>query len=150
AFLARLDEPDASRTRDTLRIQRLDRGDGREDRIAVVGATPSIEATLFVNRRPRTEALPPSGHLGLLVQVAIERNRLRRCPVAARRHLEEEEWRAPGQPNDLDREAGKALRLHPALGLANGGLDVAVLLPFAVEMRRLGGNADVFGELGND
>src|SRR6478736_4001781 len=71
ALLAGLDEPDAAGTRDALRVDRLDRRDRREHRISIVRAAAPIEAALLDDRSPRTEALAPPCHLGLLVQVAI-------------------------------------------------------------------------------
>ena len=48
ALLAGLDEPDAARVGDALRLQRGDRGERREHRVAVVGAAASVELAVLV------------------------------------------------------------------------------------------------------
>ena len=66
---------------------RVERRDGRErgeDRVAVVGAAAAVEPAVLEHRRPRPEARAPAGHLGLLVEVAVEQHGVAasRPPVA--------------------------------------------------------------------
>ena len=65
-------------------------------------------------------------------------------------NIEIEQGRAIGQPNDLHLEPAHALFLHPRFCEASDALDVTVGFPLRIEMRRLGRDANVFGELRND
>ena len=56
AFLAGFDHADAARVRDALRLQRADRGQRGEHRVAVVGAAAAVELAVLEQRIPRTVA----------------------------------------------------------------------------------------------
>ena len=118
------------------------------DRIAVVGAAAAIELVVLAHRHPGTHALGPALHLGLLVEMAVEQHGV----VAVAGHLDEDERRAAGQADHLQRGAGEAveLRARPALHQLHGIFHVAVLGPLRIEGRRLVGNADVFRDRGQD
>src|SRR5258708_8366781 len=146
ALLASLDEADAS----WMRIERFDGRDRGEHRVAVVGAPAPVQPAIFDHRRPGTEALAPSGHLRLLVEVAIEDDRSRRRAGSAPGHVEEEHGRAPFQSDHLELEACHARRLHPPARLLDHLVDMAVPPPIGIEMRALRRNADVVDELRDD
>src|SRR2546421_9897526 len=56
-FLARLDQHDAARVRHALRLQRLDRRERGEGRVAVVGGAAAVELVAAPHRRPRAEQI---------------------------------------------------------------------------------------------
>ena len=114
ALLARLDQHRRSaRAATPCALQRLDRGERGEDRVAVVGAAAAVEPVVLDHRRPRPEALAPAGHLRLLVEVAVEQHGRRRSPVAG--HVDEDHRRAALEAHDLERQARRSrLRAHPA------------------------------------
>ena len=64
-------------------LDRLDGAEAGEGGVAVVGPAPAVQAVALPHRQPRSEAVPPAGHLGLLVEVAVEQDRVVR--VAAGR-----------------------------------------------------------------
>src|SRR5207344_1263696 len=114
AFLAGLDQADAARPRDALQVERLDRGDRGVDRVAVVRAAAAVEQAAFVARRPRPEAALPAVELRLLVEVAVEVDRLGAGVVAAGpggRHVEEDHRRAALEADHLELQAGDVLLL---------------------------------------
>ena len=132
-----------------LRLERLQRGDARVDRIAVVGAAAAVEHAVLVLGRPRAEVVAPAGELGLLVQVAVHQHGLAHVGAGGR-HFEEEHRRAAFEPHDLQLQALDLLRLDPGGGVAQHGVEVAVLRPVLVEAGRLGRDGDVVGELADD
>src|SRR5271166_991732 len=71
AFFARLDDDDASRVRYRVRLQRADRAEAREHRVAIVGAAAAIQTIALAHRVPWSQPLTPSRHLGLLVHMAV-------------------------------------------------------------------------------
>ena len=52
----------------------LDGDEGGERGVAVVGAAAAVELVALDDGRPRPEALAPAGHLGLLVEVAVQQH----------------------------------------------------------------------------
>ena len=114
--------PDAARVRNALRLQRADRGQRGEDRVAVVGAAATVELAVLDQRRPRAAIGAPADHFRLLVEMAVQQHRA----LAAAGHLEEQHRRAPGQAHDLDGESRDRLRARPFLGEPDHALDVAV------------------------
>src|ERR1700719_4416738 len=60
ALLARLDNHDASRMRNRLRLQRSDCAEAREHRVTVVGAAASIKTLAIEHRLPRAETRAPA------------------------------------------------------------------------------------------
>ena len=81
----------------------LDRGEAGERRVAVVGATPAVEAITFEHRRPRAEPVAPAVHLRLLVEMAVEDHGVVRRRVAEGRHLDDDHRRAARELVHLDR-----------------------------------------------
>ena len=73
-FLAGLDQDHAARVRRALLLQRLDRGERAEDRVAVVGAAAAVQPVALDHRLPRAQALVPAGHFRLLVEVAVQQH----------------------------------------------------------------------------
>ena len=147
-LLAGLDHDDAAAARHLLLTHCPQRAQAGIDRIAVVGAAAAIELVVLAHRHPGTHALRPALHLGLLVEMAVEQHRV----VAVARHLDEDERRAAGQADHLQRGAGEAreLRACPARHQLDGIFHVAVLGPLRIEGRRLVGNADVVRDRGQD
>src|SRR4051812_35890553 len=87
-------------------------------------------------------------HLGLLVEVTIEEHRVR--GTGSPRYVDEQARRAALEPHDLELHAGQRVLAAPLRRELRRLLDVAVPLPVAIEVRRLGRYADVFGERGDD
>ncbi len=146
ALLARLDHADAARVRHAVRLQATDRGKRGKHRVAIVGAAAPVELAVLDQRLPGTEALAPSRHLGLLVEMPVKQHR----PIARAGDIEEEQRRAARQAHDLQRESAHGLPTHPGFGEADCALDMAVRFPLRIEMRRLCRNADVLDELRDD
>jgi hypothetical protein len=124
-----------------LRLERLDRGERAERRVAVVGGASTVEPIVATDRRPRAEALAPARHLGLLVEMAVEEDGV----VGVTRHLHQQHRRPAGQPHDLHLETLDGTLARPSRRELHGPIQVAVRLPLLVEARRLRGNADVLG-----
>ena len=146
ALLARLDDHHAARVRNLLLVERPEGGERGIDRVAVVRAAAAVEPIALHLRRPGSEAVPPAGHLGLLIEMAVEEEAV----VALPRNLDEDEGGAPGEPDHLERHPARGVRLAPAHHVGDRGLHVAVLRPVRVEVRGLVGDADVLDELGDD
>jgi hypothetical protein len=146
ALLAGFDDADAPRVRDPLRSQRPERGERREHRVTVVGTPTAVQLPVLDQRRPRPAVCTPADHLGLLVEVSVQQHGSSAGPG----NLEQQDWRTSRQANEFHREARDRLRPNPFLGETDHALDVAMRLPVAVEMRRLGRNADVFDEARDD
>src|SRR5439155_12092442 len=130
--------------RPLVRVQLLERRDGAEHRVAVVGAAAAVELALLDHRRPRAEPLAPAGHLGLLVEVAVDQHRV--LAGTGTGNTDEQAGRAPFEPHDLELHARDRVLLAPARGESRGFVYIAMRLPVAVEVRRLGRDADVFDE----
>ena len=62
ALLAGLDQDDDPRVGRAGRGERLEGGDGGEDRVPVVGGAPAVEAIVVAHRLVRAEAVPPRAH----------------------------------------------------------------------------------------
>ena len=150
ALLAGLDQAHAARVRLAGGLQRRDRRQRREHRVAVVGAAATVQAAVFHHRHPRSEAVAPAVHLGLLVEVAVEQHRRVALGSGTRGHFEEQHRRAALEPDRLDHEPFDRLPPGPRLGLAHHRVDVAVARPVGVEVRALRRHADVLGDLRDD
>src|SRR5262249_41340939 len=89
----------------------------------------------FETRYPGAVALRPPRHLRLLVEMAVEQHRV----LALAGNIDEDHRGARGQPDDLQRGAGKGgeLRPRPALEQPDGVVHIAVGCPVRVESRRL-------------
>ena len=150
ALFARLDHAHAMRARDTLFIQRHDGRERSEYRVAVVGAAAAVQFSIFIHGCPRAETCAPSGHLGLLVEVAVNQNGFAGIFAAGGRNIEEQHRRAPLGAHHLQREAGHMLRGHPFARLLDGRIEETVFGPVAIEAGRLRGQLHVFDELRDD
>ena len=144
-LFAGLDQADDARMRNTLRLQRLYRGDAGVHRITVIGAAPTVQLAVLVFWSPWPEVLAPASELGLLVEVAVHQYRLRRCGPG-RGDFEEKHRCAALEAHHLQPQPGHLLRLDPRRGVAHYRFYMAVLRPAGVEARGLGGNPDVFLE----
>ena len=148
ALLAALDQDHAAPVRPLVLVQLPERRDGAEHRVAVVGAAAAVELAFLDHRRPRAEPLAPAGHLGLLVEVAVDQHRV--LAGTGTGNIDEQAGRAPFEPHDLELHARDRVLLAPARGESRGFVYIAMRLPVAVEVRRLGGDADVFDERRDD
>src|SRR3569623_1784614 len=144
-LLARLDQHDAARVRALVLADRVDRGERREDRVAVVGAAATVELVALEHGRPRAEAVAPAGHLGLLVEVAVQHDGVARLAAGAR-DVHEDDGRALAEADDFHRRAFGQVLLRPAGEQLDRAIDVAVLAPLRIEHRRLVRNLDVVDE----
>ena len=91
-----------------------DRGEAGERGVPVVGAAPPVQPVALEHRRPRTEALAPALHLGLLVEVPVEQHGVVVRPGADRRDLHQDHRGAAVEFDDLEREALDRLGAAPA------------------------------------
>ena len=129
ALLARLDQDDAARVRRARALQRLDRGEGAERRVAVVLGPAAVEPVAAADGLPGPEPVAPADHLRLLVAVAVEQDGLRRRAG----HVHEDHRRASREPECLDRQALDRPVPAPVLDQRDGALDVAIGHPVRVE-----------------
>ena len=83
-FLAGLDQDDAAGVRPAPGAHRLERGQGGEGGVAVVGRAAPVEAVPLDHGFPGAEARPPAAERRLLVEVAVEQHRVVGRPVAGR------------------------------------------------------------------
>src|SRR5882762_7410779 len=72
ALFASLDDDDASRVRNRVRLQRADRAETREHRVAIVGAATSLKSFRLWYWSPSAGTFAPTRHLRLLVHVSVE------------------------------------------------------------------------------
>src|SRR5579883_2348807 len=133
--------------RDPLLVEREYRSERAEHGIAVIGPAAPIELVALEYRRPGTHALCPPDHLGLLVQMTIEQDRI----IAGTRHLDQNDRRAVRKSDDFERGALQTIdtRTGPALEQGDCLVHMAVHRPIRVEGGRLVGNADVVDERRN-
>ena len=106
ALLAGLDEHDEAGVGDAGGLGALDGDEGGERGVPVVGAAAPVELVALDDRRPRPEALAPAGHLGLLVEVAVEQHGALGERRVGGRHLAHDERREAGEAVDVDGEPG--------------------------------------------
>ena len=141
--------------RRVLSFERLNRSNAGVDGIAVICTAAPIQThgavfAGFQLGRPRPEIIAPAVELGLLVQMAIHQHRLRTV-VLMSGHLEKQHGRARFalrivQADQLQREPGHFLRLHPISGLPQYGLNMTVGKPVAVKTGRFARNGDVVAD----
>ena len=146
AFFASLDHADAARVRDPLHLQRADGGQRREYGIAVIGAAATVQLAVLEQGIPGAEGFAPADHLRLLVQVAVQQY----AAIAGAGNVEIKQRGAAGKTHDLECQAANGLLSHPRFRKPDCALDVTIDFPLRIEMRRLGRNADVLGELRDD
>ena len=146
ALFASLDDDDASRMRHRVRLQRTDRAETREGRVAVVGAAAAVKTIAFDHRTPRAQPFAPSRHLGLLVHVAVEQHAIFR--VAG--NFDEQQRGAAFEAHDLQLHAANRLAARPILEARNDAVHVAVRFPVAVEGNRLVGDTNVLDQFADD
>ena len=146
AFFACFDQHDAAGVGNLLLAQRADRGNGRKERIPVVGATAAIELAVTDHGGPRFEAVGPPRELRLLVEVPVHQHAV----VHVARDVDHQYRRAAVEPQHLDLGAGRRLRLGPAHHQLDGGFHVPMRFPVRVEERGLVRDADVVDQLRQD
>jgi hypothetical protein len=98
ALLAGLDQNHAAGVGHALVAQGQKGRKRAEHRIAVIGAAPAIEPVALDYRLPRPQSLGPAVHLRLLVQMAIEQDRV----VHLAWNLDQDHGRAAGQAHHLE------------------------------------------------
>src|SRR5215475_13753134 len=130
--------------RDSLRLQRADRGQGGEHGVAVVGAATTVELPVFEQRVPRSVAWTPTYHLRLFVEVSVQQHGA--ITLVGARHVEIEQGSASRQADDFQREPAHALLSDPRFGEPDDAFDMTISLPCSSEVRRLRRDADVIGE----
>ncbi len=145
-FLAALDHDRAARVRAAVLAQGAQGRNRCEHRVAVVRAAAAVEPALADDGRPRPKAVGPAGHFRLLVEVAVEEHGAGVLGAGCRWNLDEEQRRAALEPHHLQLHARDGVLPAPARRQLDRGVDMAVLRPGLVEMRRLGGNPDVVGQ----
>ena len=143
-LLARFDEHDEAGVAAAGGVQRLDGGECGERRVPVVGPAAAVEPPVLDDRCPGPEAFAPADHLGLLVEVAVQDDRVvvetghdrvvGQIGVGGG-HLHQQQWAASGQPVDLDREPRNRPGCAPGPDELDGSIDVAVRRPLGVEAR---------------
>ena len=130
--------------------QRVDRGERCEDRVAVVGAAAAVQLVALDHRRPRAEALAPAGHLGLLVEVAVEHHGVaracRRCPGMS---MKITGVRSPSRTTSSARLGGRAA-LAPSRRAARRRGPCGRSSPVGIEHRRLVRDLDVVDQRRDD
>src|SRR5207245_11354159 len=89
--------------------QRQDGAQRAEHRVAVVRPAAAIELVAFEAGDPRSVPLRPPDHLGLLVEMAVEQDSV----LVLARDIDENDRRAPGQPDDLQGGAWEGRELGP-------------------------------------
>src|SRR5262249_36744471 len=129
-----------------LLLQRLDRGERGKRRVAIVTDAAAVKLVATPYGRPRSGALGPADHFGLLVEVTVEQHGV----AAGSGRFHQDHGRALLEPDDLDGEALDGALARPAAQELDGAIDVAVLAPLRVEHRGLRRNLDVFVQRGND
>ena len=146
ALLGGLDQHHAAVVAHALGLERLDGGERGEGRVAVVARAAAEQPVAAAHGRPRPAVLGPADHLRLLVAVAVEQDGL----AARARHFHEDDRRAAREAHDVDRQPLDLPAPGPVGDEGHGAVDVAVLRPPGVVHGRLGGDADVLGQGGDD
>ena len=113
----------------TFALQGHERGQRGKSGITVVGATPAVQLAVADYRDPGTQAVFPTDHLRLLVEVTVHQHRV----VTFARNLHEDKRCAAGEAHDFARHASDILLSAPVEDLLRGVLDVTVRLPVGVE-----------------
>ena len=145
-FLAGLDQDDAAGVRAAAGAHRLERGQGGEGRVAVVGRAAPVEAVALDHGFPGAEARPPAVERRLLVEVAVQQDRVVGRPVAGRGHVDEQQRGASLDLLHLDLGAVEMLvdvALAPVAQQLGGPRHVPRLVPAAVVRHRHVRDADV-------
>src|SRR5262245_54735197 len=130
--------------RPALFMKRPEGRKGREHGIAVVRPAAAVELAVLDERIPRPVALAPADHPRLLVEVAVHQDRAGIFRLTF--HFYEKNRRASLEAHHLELHSRQRVLAAPAGGELDRGVDVAVFRPRLVEMRRLGGYADVVDE----
>ena len=152
ALLAGLDEHDAARVGAAGGLDGFDGGEAGKGGIAVVRAPTPVQPVGLADRLPGPEAGAPAGHLGLLVEVAVEQHGVggRLGRVARRGHVHHDERREAREPLDLDRQPGQVARRTPRPDELDGAVHVPVVGPGRIEGGGEIGYADVVVERRDD
>ncbi len=129
-----------------MRLQRFDRGERGERRVAIVTGAASEEPVAAANGRPGATVGGPAHHLRLLVAVAVQEHGL----AARARRLHQDHGRAALEADHVDLEPLDLSPSRPVGEEADGAVEVPVLRPGSVVHGRLRGDADVLGERGDD
>ncbi len=130
--------------------ERFQREQRAEYGVTVISAAATIQTTVANHRRPRREPFGPAGELRLLVHVAVHEHAVLAVLVAGRRHVDEQQRRAPGQAHDFGFHAGQGIGLAPLTHQLRGRIHVTVFFPLLVEVCRLVGNTDVLAQRRHD
>ncbi len=139
AFFAGLDQYQAARQAHLLLLQRGDRRERAEHRVAVVGGAAAVELALADHRLPGSQTRQPAGEFRLLVQMPVEQH----APRQLARHLDQQQRRPAGQAPHLHAHPGQRLPAAPLRHELYRRLHVSVAFPLRIEHQRLVGNAHV-------
>src|SRR6266851_1596880 len=145
ALFASLDDDDASRMRNRMRLQRTDRAETREHRVPIVGAAAAIKTIALEHRIPRAETSTPTGHLRLLVHVPIEQHAI----FGVTGNIREQQRRAARESHNFHRHPLQRLAARPILEARDRAIHVPMRLPVAIESDRLVRDPDVLDQFGN-
>ena len=97
--------------------------EGAEDRVAVVRTAASVEAIAHHHRCPGILVVIPSGHLRLLVEVAVDEHRVAVRARSRGRDLTRDERRASVDAVDVDGHAVDSTGLHGLLRKPSSGAE---------------------------
>ena len=145
AFFSRFVEAYGARTGRTRLIKRHQRGHGRVEVVAVVARAAPVEAIALDHGLEGFAAIGPPLAFGLLVEVAVEKDRAGRLGACCGRDVEEKRGRAAGLAEHFEGALRKALG-RPAGRIAAGFKQKPVFLPLRIKAHRLGGNLDELAE----
>src|SRR5688572_5745673 len=105
-LFAGFDQDEGPRVRQAVSLERFQREQRGEDRVPVVGRAAAVELFPLPHGRPRSEAVAPARHGGLLVEMAIKQYGVS-LASAGRRNVDEDDRRAVVETNDLERRTGR-------------------------------------------
>jgi hypothetical protein len=153
AFFGGFNNADDARVQHVLAFERLHGRHAGVHGIAVIGTAAAIQLAVLVLGRPGAQVAAPAFKFGLFVQVTVHQHGVGIGGIRAGLgafHFKKQHGGTPGHAHNLQFQAGHLLRLHPAGGVAQHGVQQALLLPVGRKHGGFGGNGNVVLELAND
>ncbi len=137
--------------RDILLVHCANGRERGKNRIAVIGATPTVQFAVLDDRLPGAQIFVPTVDFGLLVEMPVEQDaRFIRGILNGTGNFNEQQWRTPGQAVNFHLHAGQGVFLAPFGGQLRGFFDMAVSFPVGIEDGRFGWNTNIVLQSGND